>query len=138
MTTTTTRPGLPLALLSWYEHSATARQLGTTASGTPAAAAATVVPATRPAATPIRRSASRNPITPAAARPQPSIGRLIRRFRLRRGLNQVTCAALLGRSESWLSQVERGVRPCTNLAVLTELARVLDVNVDILITAATT
>lgn len=55
------------------------------------------------------------------------IGRRIRAYRRRRGLSQERLAHLVGRSESWLSQVERGIRSVENLAVLTRLAQVLDV-----------
>ena len=37
-------------------------------------------------------------------------GQRIARARQRRGLSQAVLAGLVGRSESWLSQVERGVR----------------------------
>ena len=37
-------------------------------------------------------------------------GQRIARARRRRGLSQATLAGLVGRSESWLSQVERGLR----------------------------
>src|SRR5260370_33268381 len=48
-------------------------------------------------------------------------------IRRRRGLSQAKLAGLVGRSESWLSQVERGARPIERLGILGELARVLDV-----------
>jgi len=60
------------------------------------------------------------------------IGARISAFRRRRGLSQARLAHLVGRSESWLSQVERGIRPVENLAVLTQLAEVLDVELDVL------
>jgi transcriptional regulator with XRE-family HTH domain len=60
------------------------------------------------------------------------IGGRIKAFRRRRGLSQERLAHLVGRSESWLSQVERGIRPVENLAVLTRLADLLDVELDIL------
>lgn len=37
------------------------------------------------------------------------IGDRIAAYRKRRGLSQAALAGLVGRSESWLSQVERGV-----------------------------
>jgi transcriptional regulator with XRE-family HTH domain len=52
-------------------------------------------------------------------------GQRIARARRRRGLSQAVVAGLVGRSESWLSQVERGVRPVDSHAVLTRLAEVL-------------
>ena len=55
------------------------------------------------------------------------LGERIAYYRRRRGLSQVKLAGLLGRSESWLSQVERGARPIERLGVIRELARVLDV-----------
>jgi transcriptional regulator with XRE-family HTH domain len=60
----------------------------------------------------------------------PSIGSRIATHRRRRGLSQVALAGLVGRSESWLSQVERGARTVDSLSVLRELARVLRVDLD--------
>jgi transcriptional regulator with XRE-family HTH domain len=57
------------------------------------------------------------------------IGERIALLRRRRGLSQGKLAGLVGRSESWLSQVERGARPIERLGILGELARVLDVPV---------
>ncbi len=57
------------------------------------------------------------------------IGERIALIRRRRGLSQAKLAGLVGRSESWLSQVERGARPIERLGILGELARVLDVPV---------
>lgn len=47
--------------------------------------------------------------------------------RRRRGLSQVKLAGLVGRSESWLSQVERGVRSIDRLSVLAQVASALNV-----------
>lgn len=60
------------------------------------------------------------------------IGGRIQAFRRRRGMSQARLAHLVGRSESWLSQVERGIRPVENLAVLALLAEVLDVELEAL------
>ncbi len=57
------------------------------------------------------------------------IGDRISIYRRRRGLSQPVLAQLVGRSESWLSQVERGIRPVENLGVLVRLAEVLHVEV---------
>ena len=57
------------------------------------------------------------------------IGQRIARQRRRRGLSQVVVAGLVGRSESWLSQVERGRRSIDNHSVLVRLAEVLDLDV---------
>jgi transcriptional regulator with XRE-family HTH domain len=54
----------------------------------------------------------------------------IARARRRRGLSQAVVAGLVGRSESWLSQVERGVRGIDSHAVLLRLAAVLRVEVE--------
>ncbi|RNL81840.1 helix-turn-helix domain-containing protein [Halostreptopolyspora alba] len=54
-------------------------------------------------------------------------GQLIRRHRKRRGLSQAALAGLIGRSESWLSQVERGKRNVDSHQVLTRLSAVLRV-----------
>jgi transcriptional regulator with XRE-family HTH domain len=57
-------------------------------------------------------------------------GERIARARRRRGLSQAVLAGLVGRSESWLSQVERGRRGVDSHAVLTLLAAVLRVDVE--------
>jgi transcriptional regulator with XRE-family HTH domain len=57
------------------------------------------------------------------------LGERIAYYRRRRGLSQVKLAGLLGRSESWLSQVERGVRSIDRLSVLTQVAAALNVPV---------
>src|SRR3954451_10588948 len=61
------------------------------------------------------------------------IGRRVATYRRRRGLSQAALAGLVGRSESWLSQVERGVRSVDRMSVLLDLARVLHVEVEALI-----
>jgi transcriptional regulator with XRE-family HTH domain len=55
------------------------------------------------------------------------LGERIAYYRRRRGLSQVKLAGLLGRSESWLSQVERGVRSIDRISVLIEVAGALNV-----------
>jgi transcriptional regulator with XRE-family HTH domain len=57
-------------------------------------------------------------------------GQRIARARRRRGLSQTVLSALVGRSESWLSQVERGKRSIDSHAVLTLLAQVLHVEIE--------
>jgi transcriptional regulator with XRE-family HTH domain len=57
-------------------------------------------------------------------------GQRIARARRRRGLSQAVLAGLVGRSESWLSQVERGKRSIDSHAVLTRLAGVLRIEVE--------
>jgi transcriptional regulator with XRE-family HTH domain len=57
-------------------------------------------------------------------------GARIARARRRRGLSQAILAGLIGRSESWLSQVERGKRGVDSYAVLTRMAAVLRVQVE--------
>jgi transcriptional regulator with XRE-family HTH domain len=49
-------------------------------------------------------------------------GTRIARARRRRGLSQSVLAGLVGRSESRLSQVERGKRGADSYAVLTRMA----------------
>ena len=39
-----------------------------------------------------------------------SVGERIAIYRRRRGLSQLALANMIGRSEAWLSQVERGIR----------------------------
>jgi transcriptional regulator with XRE-family HTH domain len=55
------------------------------------------------------------------------IGERIAVYRRRRGLSQTKLAHLVGRSENWLSQIERGERPIQRLGPLAELAKVLEV-----------
>ncbi|WP_306368607.1 helix-turn-helix domain-containing protein [Nocardiopsis sp. CC223A] len=52
-------------------------------------------------------------------------GQTIKRARRRRGYSQSVLAGLLGRSESWLSQVERGILTVDSHEILTRLARIL-------------
>jgi transcriptional regulator with XRE-family HTH domain len=61
------------------------------------------------------------------------IGERIRIYRGRRGLSQKELAGLIGRSESWLSQVERGVRSVDKFSVLVDIAQVLKTNVETLV-----
>src|SRR6266496_1486525 len=56
-------------------------------------------------------------------------GQRIARARRRRGLSQAALAGLVGRSESWLSQVERGQREVDSHTVLNALAEILRVDV---------
>src|SRR5258708_7080668 len=57
------------------------------------------------------------------------VGDRIAYHRKRLGLSQVEFAGLVGRSESWVSQVERGVRPVDRMSVLRKVAEVLNVPV---------
>ena len=57
-------------------------------------------------------------------------GQRIARARRRRGLSQAVLAGLVGRSESWLSQVERGKRGIDSHSVLMRLAEVLRVDIE--------
>ena len=56
-------------------------------------------------------------------------GQRIARARRRRGPSQAVLAGLAGRSESWLSQVERGKRGVDSHSVLVRLAEVLRVDI---------
>ncbi len=56
-----------------------------------------------------------------------SIGERVALHRRRRGLSQAHVARLLGRSEHWLSQVERGVRSVDRASVLVQLSAILRV-----------
>jgi len=62
-----------------------------------------------------------------------SVGERIAIYRRRRGLSQLALANMIGRSESWLSQVERGIRHVDRVSVLIRLAQVLKVTVEDLI-----
>ena len=57
-------------------------------------------------------------------------GQRIARARRRRGLSQAVLAGLVSRSESWLSQVERGKRGIDSHSVLARLAEVLHVDIE--------
>ena len=57
-------------------------------------------------------------------------GQRIARARRRRGLSQAVLAGLVGRSESWLSQVERGKRSVDSHSVLVRLAEILRVDIE--------
>jgi len=56
-----------------------------------------------------------------------TIGERVAAYRRRRGLSQAVLAGLVGRSESWLSQVERGVRSVDSLSVILDMAAALKV-----------
>lgn len=62
-----------------------------------------------------------------------AIGERVSVYRRRRGISQAALAGLVGRSESWLSQVERGIRSVDSLPVILDLARVLRVEPEKLI-----
>jgi transcriptional regulator with XRE-family HTH domain len=57
------------------------------------------------------------------------VGEQIAYHRKRLGLSQVELASLIGRSDSWVSQVERGVRAVDRLSVLQKVADALGVAV---------
>ncbi|TDD98096.1 helix-turn-helix domain-containing protein [Actinomadura rubrisoli] len=57
------------------------------------------------------------------------VGKQVAHHRKRLGLSQVEFAGLIGRSESWVSQVERGVRSIDRLSVLQTVADALSVSV---------
>lgn len=61
-----------------------------------------------------------------------TVGQRIAAYRRRRGMSQAALAGLVGRSESWLSQVERGVRSVDRLSVLLDMAKILHVEVEAL------
>ncbi len=61
--------------------------------------------------------------------PPPTLGERIAFHRKRRGLSQVELGRLIGRSESWVSQVERNTRKVDRLSVLAQVADILDVPV---------
>jgi transcriptional regulator with XRE-family HTH domain len=56
-----------------------------------------------------------------------SVGERIAFYRRRRGLSQAVLADLVGRTEDWLSKIERGERDIRRLDVLAEVARGLRV-----------
>jgi transcriptional regulator with XRE-family HTH domain len=66
---------------------------------------------------------------PSAEGPSLSLGERVALLRRRRGLSQVELSNLIGRSESWVSQVERGARHLDRLSVLRKVADALEVSV---------
>lgn len=58
-----------------------------------------------------------------------TLGERLAFHRKRRGLSQVELGRLVGRSESWVSQVERDARKVDRLSVLAQVAEVLEVPV---------
>lgn len=58
-----------------------------------------------------------------------SFGQKVKDLRREAGMSQSDLAAAMGRSESWVSQVERGVQPVERLSVLQALADALKVSV---------
>ncbi|WP_129668556.1 helix-turn-helix domain-containing protein [Phytoactinopolyspora endophytica] len=61
-----------------------------------------------------------------------TIGDRIAIYRRRKGMSQAQLAGLVGRSESWLGQVERGIRSVDKLSVLMDIAQLLGVDVETL------
>ncbi|MFD3453827.1 helix-turn-helix domain-containing protein [Streptomyces sp. NPDC058691] len=59
----------------------------------------------------------------------PTAGQRVAELRRKRGMSQRDLAAEMGRSESWVSQVERGIQPIERLSVLQALADALGVPV---------
>jgi FxsC-like protein len=97
-----------------------------------------------PAAEPVRLAEvpSAFPEDWRPARPAPaqvphggSFGERVAHFRRLAGLSQEALGRLLGRSESWVSQVERGVLPVERLSLRSELAEALGVEAGDLDTA---
>ncbi|WP_316739985.1 helix-turn-helix transcriptional regulator [Streptomyces sp. MK7] len=58
-----------------------------------------------------------------------TLGQRVKELRRAAGMSQSDLAAAMGRSESWVSQVERGVQPVERLSVLQALADALNVSV---------
>ena len=66
-------------------------------------------------------------MTAVVSEDRKAFGRRVAFYRKKRGYSQTEFAALLDRSETWLSQVERGVRRIDRMSVLERLAERLDV-----------
>ncbi|MEU1176722.1 helix-turn-helix transcriptional regulator [Streptomyces sp. NPDC005820] len=58
-----------------------------------------------------------------------TLGRRVKELRREAGMSQSDLAAAMGRSESWVSQVERSVQPVERLSILQALADALNVPV---------
>ncbi|EHR63026.1 helix-turn-helix domain-containing protein [Saccharomonospora cyanea] len=59
-----------------------------------------------------------------------SIGERVAFYRRRRGLSQAVLAGLMGKSEDWVSKIERGERQVNRIDVVVELARQLRVTLN--------
>lgn len=59
--------------------------------------------------------------------PELSIGERIKHYRTKSGKSQAALGGLVGRSEDWVSKVERGLIPVDRLSLLLDIARVLGV-----------
>ncbi|WP_372409546.1 helix-turn-helix domain-containing protein [Streptomyces luteireticuli] len=59
--------------------------------------------------------------------PELSIGERIRHYRTKSGKSQAALGGLVGRSEDWVSKVERGLIPVDRLSLLLDIGRVLGV-----------
>lgn len=59
--------------------------------------------------------------------PEIPLGERVRHYRERKGLSQLVLGAMVGRSEDWVSKVERGILPVDRLPMILELGRALDV-----------
>jgi transcriptional regulator with XRE-family HTH domain len=55
------------------------------------------------------------------------IGERIAHYRARKGLTQLSLGARVGRSEDWVSKVERGIIPVSSFRMIVDLAAALDV-----------
>ncbi|GAB6898615.1 helix-turn-helix domain-containing protein [Kineosporia succinea] len=62
-----------------------------------------------------------------------SVGERIAYHRKRRGMSQSVLSGLLGRSEEWLSQIERGSRSVERLTTIVDVARVLRIEPSLLL-----
>ncbi|WP_019814235.1 helix-turn-helix domain-containing protein [Saccharomonospora saliphila] len=59
-----------------------------------------------------------------------SVGERVAFYRRRRGLSQAVLAGLMGKSEDWVSKIERGERQVNRIDVVVELARQLRVTLN--------
>jgi ribosome-binding protein aMBF1 (putative translation factor) len=73
---------------------------------------------------------SRSGPVPHDAVDREAAGQRVAQARRRRGLSQAVLAGLVGRSESWLSQLERGKRGVDSHSVLVHLSEVLRVDIE--------
>ena len=66
--------------------------------------------------------------------PESTLGDVVREARLAAGLSQETLAEMIGRSQGWLTKVERGEIPTPRDESLRRLAAVLGLNLPDLLT----
>lgn len=66
------------------------------------------------------------------------LGMRITAWRMHRGMSRQVLADLVGKSKSWLDKIEGGSKPLDKLSVILDVARVLNIDVTLLLAPNTT